>query len=228
MSERIRITRRDLFQMGGGAVLGFIAGRALGGCGRLKPEFPEVDMSVVAENTTGDSEPTATPTEIARPSATPTQRPTSTENETETAAATATPESLEDFPIPLAEIKLEEGEETFPEWGYGPFGVPGVEYPKVLPEGEVKPGSWQLVTDFDGQNWRPEGRFEYTVAPGVTEIWGVTQGDAPAKVLWDKDEGTLTFWTDEQVTVDAPDSWNNQVKKPSRGSTGISLVIYVK
>lgn len=154
----------------------------------------------------------------------PTVNPKSVSNEsTRILTETATPAQ-----IPLEAIQLKGGEEAIPVWGHGPFGAPGVEYPKVLPKGEVKPGSWQLVTDFDGQNWKPEGRFEYLVASGVTEIWATTQGDAPVKVLWNEEEGMLTFWTNKEVTSEAPSSWNNQVPKPSAGSTGTSLVIWAK
>lgn len=142
------------------------------------------------------------------------------------------------IPIPISATKLVEGKVVIPEWGYGPWGIKGVVYPKIWPKtvngkaytgegnpkGTVPEGPSQLVTHFDGRNWEPQGTWTYELPAGVTEIYVTTQGDAPLKVKW---EGkVLTMWSDAKVTAEAPDSLDD-APRPKEGSIGVSLVAYI-
>jgi len=110
-------------------------------------------------------------------------------------------------------------------WGYGPWGETGVVYPKIDPNGQVPMGPSQLVTEFNGNNWRDSGSWKFTLPSGYSEVLATTQGDAPLEVT--VQGNTLTMTSNAAVSakaLDAPD----KVKRPTRGSTGVSLVVFVK
>ncbi len=172
----------------------------------------------------------ATPVANA-PAASPvvTATPTVTTTSGKGAGLAAAPEVVDEVAdvtaIPVHAVKLEKGVVVIPAWGYGPWGQTGFAYPKVQPGGTLPLGVSQLVTDFDGRNWLDHGKWSFTVPSNVTEISVTVQGDAPAKVLWEG--GTLSFWTDAEVSAAAPDAEDN-APKPTSGSTGVSLVVFAK
>ncbi|PIS14575.1 hypothetical protein COT64_01850 [Candidatus Shapirobacteria bacterium CG09_land_8_20_14_0_10_39_12] len=128
-------------------------------------------------------------------------------------------------PTPIYAVKLTAGQSVIPNWGYGPWGSVGMLYPKVQPNGTLPMGPSQPVTDFTGRNWQDHGQWSYVLPTGATEVRVTVQGDAPARVAWTGNK--LVLETSAEITVKAPKALDN-APTPSAGSSGISIVIYVK
>lgn len=150
---------------------------------------------------------TTTPTPVLTPVPTPT--------------ATTTVPAPAAIPTHSVYLKVDGG--GIPPWGYGPFGLLGVDYPDVGPGEMVPPGPSELKTDFNGRNWRPEGCFTWALPPDAIGVYVTVQGDSPAEVrLW---RGTIQACTGPEISRRAPLSVEGQSPPPT-GSTGFSLIVY--
>lgn len=127
--------------------------------------------------------------------------------------------------VPLSAVKLTVGQTVIPNWGYGPWAVGGVKYPKIQPGGQIPTGYSQPVTDFTGRNWVDHGSWNYTLPVGASEVWVTIQGDAPGRVSWTGNQ--LVLESNAQITANAPKALDD-APMPTAGSSGISMVLFVK
>lgn len=129
--------------------------------------------------------------------------------------------------VPMHAKALHPGDTLIPDWGYGPWGQPGLAYPKVGPEGNVPKGRSQLITDFNGSNWRDNGRWCFVMPSGAKEADVTIQGDAPASADWDKGSNRLCITSNADVSAKAPNALDN-APHPAKGSSGISAAVFTK
>lgn len=174
--------------------------------------------------------PTATPISTSEPTETVVVRVVGTVTSVATAAAVTASSGTPVTPIavdsvPLNAVKLTVGQAVIPNWGYGPWGVQTIVYPKVQPGGTLPLGPSQAVTDFNGRNWVPAGEWTFVVPKGVKEIFVTVQGDAPAEVVWEGQK--LTFRSNAEISKKAPFSLDN-TPRLATGSTGVSLVVFCR
>jgi len=85
-------------------------------------------------------------------------------------------------------------------------------------------GPVEFKTDFNGRNWVPSGCWTWAL-PTSKEIYVVIQGDTPVEVTVRNNK--ITACSNAQVTLKAPASIDG-TPKPSAGSSGFSIVGYIK
>jgi hypothetical protein len=128
-------------------------------------------------------------------------------------------------PTPKNAVILHNGDTVIPNWGYGPWGVVGVDYVDVFPNQQATMGPVEFKTDFNGRNWVPSGCWTWQLPSGWKEIRISVQGDTPVQVTVQNNE--LTACSNGKITMKAQPSIDG-TPKPSAGSSGFSIVTYIE
>jgi hypothetical protein len=175
-----------------------------------------------AQNTPAQ-EATGTPTPMTTavpPTPAPDVQPTPAASQPASQSAPAVTD-----PTPKNAVILHNGDTVIPNWGYGPWGVVGVDYVDVFPNQQATMGPVEFKTDFNGRNWVPSGCWTWQLPSGWKEIRISVQGDTPVQVTVQNNE--LTACSNAKITMKAQPSIDG-TPKPSAGSSGFSIVTYIE